>query len=329
MKNRTRRSGRARKGSRRSRGGITRGPSSGQQQAVPNEYIAWLTLVNQGDIAAGSSSGSYQIELNDIVHPLNTTDPLPNLVNNAAGWDPTGLQNLLYNTATSTGLYFYYRVLASKITLSVQPTTITDVMDIALAPTNQGGVYGQFTTAASGPQGKKLVATTNNNTRSNTLHLNVNVKKIVGIKELAGATFTPATDGSYSNAPTNNMLYSINWYTRANLSTPVQYWVEVQYKVYFFGRVDTPLLESVKLKTVPPNVTRLIGEREPPSNKISNSNNELKEDYVEVKTIDRSLYKELLKLLALTSQTERVSEHEKQLSLLGGLCATDKSNNYL
>jgi len=297
------------------RGGIIHGPPSRQQQAVPNEYIAWLTLVNQGDIAAGSASGAYQVELNDIVHPLNTTDPLPNLVNNAAAWDPTGLQNLLYNSATSTGLYFYYRVLASKITFSVQPTTITDVMDVALAPTNQGGTYGQFTTAASGPQGKKMVATTNNNTRSNTLRLNVDVKKIVGIKELAGAIFTPATDGTYSTAPTNNMLYNINWYTRVNLSTPVQYWVEVQYKVYFFGRVDTPLLEAVTLKTDFIN-TRTAREPLSNSNNINNNNNiknciEVKEDYVDVDTkeypnlkyIQKCHEAEVLKskLLALTA----------------------------
>lgn len=257
---------------------IMHGPSASQQQALPNEYICWLTVTNQGDIASGSSTGSYTVELNDIVHPFNTADTLPNLVNSSAAWDPTGLQNLLYNSNTSTGLYFYYRVLATKIKFSVQPTAITDVLDVSIAPTNQGGVYGAFATGASGPQGRKMVATTNNNTRSNTLNLNTDVMKVVGIKELAGATFTPATDGSYSVSPTNNMLYSINWYARVNLSSPVQYWVSIQYKVYFFGRVDTPLLEAVKLKTSLKNITRSFQEEE----KSTVKSPVIKEDYIVV-----------------------------------------------
>jgi hypothetical protein len=308
---------------------IQRGPARTQQQIVPDELITWLTINNTGYIGSGVANGSYTIELNDIVHPFNTTDILPNLESAAATWDPTGLQNILYNSASSTGFYFYYRVLAARLVFTVVPISTGDVPCFSIAPTNQGGVYGQFTTGASGPQGKSVIATTYNNTRSNTMTLSTNVKKIVGIRELAGATFTPATDGTYSTSPTNNMLYSINWYTTSNTSANIHFKVGVQYKVYFFGRVDTPLLESVTV----PNVTRsqancdlnassnnklppleteaastkkvppLIVAYERPANSINNANN-IKDDYVDVKQEVYSL-KNRIELLTSHSNAQR------------------------
>jgi hypothetical protein len=305
MKNRMRQNHKRRQ---RRNAPIQKGPGWAQQQIVPNELITWLTINNTGYIGSGVSSGSYQVELNDIVHPMNTTDPLPNPESAVATWDPTGLENILYNTGSSTGFYFYYRVLAARLVFTVVPISTGDVPCFSIAPTNQGGTYGQYSTGASGPQGKSVIATTYNNTKANTMTLNTNVMKVVGIRELAGATFTPATDGTYSTAPTNNMLYSINWYTTSNLSANCHYKISVQYKVYFFGRVDTPLLESATVRNVTRDVPKSI--REPPNN--ANNCAEIKEDYIDVDTkeypnlkyIQKCHEAEVLKskLLALTSK---------------------------
>lgn len=210
------------------------------KQPIEDSFVTDLFISIRGNYVSGVQSGNFLFALNDIVHPFNkggATIAVPSQT--IASWDPTGVQNLLYNSTTSTGIWQYFLVLACKPTVEVGVAT-TDRPIVAMAPVTGANSYGNVDSAAIGPGAvNRLCVSGVRNVLSSTFVC----AQIAGMNDSQFMAQQGTFAGQYGAAPTYTQFVQVRFGTSENTVNAVSFVVKIHYRVRFFQRVDTALLE--------------------------------------------------------------------------------------
>jgi len=222
------------------------------KQIVPDRFFTWLTIENQGSVAAGAGSnvGVFGFSLNDLVFPLNKNGPvganLPNPVQAVAAWNEQGLKNLLYNTATNTGLYNNFRVWTLIANITLTSGNASDSMNLVVVPLSQAAVaYGGPEAMAAAPNSVVKSCTFGGSGASCTATLVASHPALAGIPKNLFPSYAPAL-GAFSAGPGLPMFVQVAWRTDDNaaLQSTMGIKVLLQYKVEFCNRVDAGLIQT-------------------------------------------------------------------------------------
>lgn len=222
------------------------------KQIVPDRFFTWLTIENQGriDAAAGSNVFSWGFSLNDLVFPLNKNGPvgfnLPNPVQAVAAWNEQGLKNLLFNTATNTGLYNNFRVWTVIANITYTSGNAADSMNLVVVPLSQAATaYGTPEAMAAAPNSVVKSCTFGGSGASCTATLVCSQPALAGVPKNLFPSFAPAL-GAFTAGPGLPMFIQVAHRTDDNiiLTAPMGIKVLVQYKVEFCNRVDAGLLQT-------------------------------------------------------------------------------------
>lgn len=217
------------------------------RQPVPDRYLTWLTIENQGRFAtgAGSAAGAFNVALNNLNTPLNpgTGVALPNQIQNPATWNPIGFKDLIYNTSLGFGLYTQFRVWSSQVELTVQVQNPTDNCNLVVCPCAVALQITNPEAASAYPQSTLKSAAYGGSGTSNTL-----ITPVVSCPGLAGVpkTLYPAfasAIGQFGVAPGLPYYWAILYRTSnaAVLTNDLTYRIVVRYHVEFMNRADINL----------------------------------------------------------------------------------------
>lgn len=219
--------------------------SKSTHDPLPARYFTWLTIDQTGYVAAGNATNNFLIGLNNIIHPFSQggssiTNPVPAVATN----DPTGLQNLLYNSVTGTGIWKRFRVWGAKVNTSIMPRSVLDSVNAAQVATTLGTAYASIFPVMQAPHSSYKVISSGTYARGNTFSRYYSIPKIMGIPKREYAAETANTYGTYATAPSDgcNIQVLVETLDAQNLTVNLGYNVRIQYFVEFFNLVDTLLL---------------------------------------------------------------------------------------
>jgi len=222
------------------------------KQIVPDRFFTWLTVENQGSITsgAGSNTFSWAFSLNDLVFPLNKNGPvgfnLPNPVQAVNAWNEQGLKNLLYNTATNTGLYNNFRVWTTIANVTYTSGNAADSMNLVIVPLSQAAIgYLNPEAMAAAPNSVVKSCTFGGSGASCTATLVASHPALAGVPKNLFPSYAPAL-GAFTAGPGLPMYVQVAHRTddNANLQATAGVKVIIQYKVEFCNRVDAGLIQS-------------------------------------------------------------------------------------
>jgi len=223
-------------------------------QPWPDRYFTTLMVENFGYYGTSTGQSDYfGMALNILPYPFNTvggiTNKLPNPKVATNSCDPAGLENLLYNSATNTGLWLNYRVWGATVRINCQPQATGDALQFGIAPVVTASAnYGSLQTLSQGPNSKWIVCTANNTARGNTIIKHFSIPQILGISKRAYGTPATATYGTYGTAPSSaNQVFAQVFYNTQDESTnsgPIGFSVSIKYHVEFWGRTDTAIIDA-------------------------------------------------------------------------------------
>jgi len=220
-------------------------------QPLPDTFKTWVTITNSGYWPAGAAQAlSFSWAIDAIINPFNTVGgtgvAIPNPLVALNPHNPTGVENILYNAGTGTGIYRNYRVWRTKIQCSVQPEATGDTCQVALAPVN--GTSSAYTTLNQISQAPnsvtKLVAPFTSG-QANSFEANWSIPALYGIddKQYAALNQVTGTATSPTYAFTGQWFAELGYQNSAQsvLGSKVPMFVKMQQHVEFFGRADTQL----------------------------------------------------------------------------------------
>jgi len=223
------------------------------KQIVPDRFFTWITIENQGATGsgAGTNVGTFGFSINDIVFPLNKNGSvganLPNPFQAVNSWNEQGLKNLLYNTATNTGLYNNFRVWTSIANVTFTLANAADgALNAVLLPLSQAAVaYGTPEAMEAAPNSIVKTCAQGSSGGSCTLTCVASQPALAGVPKTLFPSFASAL-GAFSAGPGLPMYWQVGWRTHANavLTNSVGIKVLVQYKVEFCNRVDAALIQT-------------------------------------------------------------------------------------
>lgn len=208
---------------------------------VPPRYRCKFTCSIYGAIASGAATGLYQISLNAMQLPFNTTSPMPGALPAVATLNPTGLSQLF-----NLMMYTQYRVYGSSIKLEVFPQalgdtvefTITPSFDITAPPSTQIAMAQPYTKTLLVGAGKGKSYISNYITQ----HRLVGCSKRAIEDDLSGVYQDSIFPASAIQYPA---YWILNWSTpdTANLNQSVNYKCTMTYYVELFGQNVAALTE--------------------------------------------------------------------------------------
>lgn len=219
---------------------------------MPDRYFTCMYVSNVGHYAsAGAAYQHWVFPLSVVVHPFNNVDgdnAIPNPISAVATTSPAGLQNILYNTTTNTGLWSYYRVWRCKVELNCQPTNGADTTIMVASPANGTSVppYANIVNAQDAPGSQVIITSQANPTPMNTISKWFDIPQVLGTNPADYGAFASNSYGSYGNLPgdvayifvtsttENDAVYAAN----CGLS------IRLCFEVEFFQRTDTVLLDA-------------------------------------------------------------------------------------
>lgn len=223
------------------------------KQIVPDRLFTWLTIENQGFTpgGAGSNVGTFGFALNDIVFPLNKPGPTATLIPNPTqavnAWNEQGLKNLLFNTATNTGLYNNFRVWTAIANVTFSLANAADsAVNAVLLPLSQAAVaYATPEAMSAAPNSVTKVCAQGSAGASCTVTCVAGHPALAGVPKNLFPSYAPAL-GAFSATPGLPMFFQVGWRTAANivLNNALGIRIQIQYKVEFCNRVDSGLLQN-------------------------------------------------------------------------------------
>jgi len=226
------------------------------RQPFPDKYRTWITIEASGyrGSGAGSLPFSYNFALNYLTLPFNVgggvTQTLLNPVIANASNQAAGLQNILYNSSTGTGIWQLYRVWRVKVAVTTTVATLNGGVNQCLisagAPVlGQSNSYGTAQAVGSAPEGKYKIITSGTSGKENTLYFDFSMPELFGMPASQFQAYTPA---AYAYATSAGALTQIFQHTlQASDQTTasaanIGIMIKMQFFVEFFNRVDTNLL---------------------------------------------------------------------------------------
>jgi len=201
--------------------------------------------------AAAGAFGHWVFCIGTPVHPFNNIDgdtAIPNPLVATATQSPAGLQNLLYNATTNTGLYNYFRVWKAAVRINCQPTNGADGTVCVMSPltTTSAPPFANVINAQDSPGSVVRVCTQANPTAANTLQKVFDLSAILGLTPSEYGAFSASTYGSYGNLPADTVYVAVTSNTQNNnaYNAVCGFEVKIVYDVEFFQRTDTVLLDA-------------------------------------------------------------------------------------
>lgn len=218
------------------------------RQPIPDNYWTWLTVQGDGYAASGVGSASFSFAINNPVLPFNNTGaggafPNPSVANNAN--NPTGLQNLIYNSSTATGLWQYGRVWRTRVTVTPMVSNTADQIQVAMAPlTGTVNTYSTYAALAASPNSATRDSQMNMAPKDGQLTEDWDIPAIVGIKKQLYDAQAGAYSFQYATVPTSQVFAQVYMTegTQQNTTGRVVFRIVIQYYIQFFQRIDTLLL---------------------------------------------------------------------------------------
>jgi len=192
--------------------------------------------------AAGTSSATFAVALNDIVTPFSKTGAvgvsLPNIV--AAGINPQFLKNILFNGTTNTGIYNQFRVWSCAASVTYTTGNAADSCNTAMVPlTTAASGYTTFEAVNSGPNSVSGASTFGSNAIGSTIMGLWSLPALQGVPKSLYPAFASSI-GTFAATPGLPMFLQISYRTDNNndLTATLGIRVQLQYHVEFFARVD-------------------------------------------------------------------------------------------
>lgn len=178
--------------------------------------------------------------------PFNNTPggmpKIPNPSQTIATWNPTAWKNLIANATTSTGIWNYALVLGAKV--SVEALCATDDRgQMAMAPLLGGGSYGFVESMISSPGSVQGTAQPGRRCR---LSKYISVAQTAGLPDHLWFSQYQTYSCTSATAPTTQVYWQFYIATGSGMTftKDVLFSVTIHYRVRFFGREDTLLLEN-------------------------------------------------------------------------------------
>jgi len=223
--------------------------SLGTRMPLPDRYLTWISLENQGSYPVGASaSQSFFFALNDIVFPLNKPGPgtaLPNPVLAIGTQVPVGVRNLLVSAVVpGVGIYTQFRVWSTQLELTFSPQGAGDNINIAVAPLAQAGLaVSNFQQLCSAPNAVIKQCMFGSSSESNTIRAMWSMPALAGVPKKLYPAFASAI-GNGTVPPGLPYFVQVGYQTNTNAVTvaivPVK--VVIRYHVEFMNRADAALL---------------------------------------------------------------------------------------
>jgi hypothetical protein len=223
-----------------------------RHQPVPDRYFCTLEVTELGHYASAAAAYQHWVfPLSAIAHPFNQVNgdaAIPNPLVAVASLSPAGLQNLLYNTTTSTGLWEQYRVHRCHYELNCQPTNGADDSIIVVSPCQSSSTppFANILNAADSPGSKMRVCSQANPTAQNTVKGTVDIAGVLGLTRPAYEADTTNTYGTYTNLPVETVYAFVTSTTMSDAAYTASCGLHVKllFEVEFFQRADTALLDA-------------------------------------------------------------------------------------
>lgn len=204
---------------------------------------------------AGASTGeTYAFSGNSLYHPFDgvriTGAGVANGNNALTRTGGTGVLTALApygytNLCTNVGPYTAYRVLASKIIVSIVPNDITNNITVATAPIQSFSAYLSMLAITSGAYMKTKVVTVGGSGVSAKLTNYVATARTTGV-DPKNILINPNYSGAYNTAPVAEWFHQVIWITNsaAALIAPVTINVKVIYYVELYNVDEGQLTET-------------------------------------------------------------------------------------
>jgi len=226
--------------------------SGPRHQPVPDRYFCTMEVSELGHIAsAAAAATNWVFPLSAIAHPFNQVNggnAIPNPLVAVATLSPAGLQNLLYNPTTNTGLWTFYRVWKAHYELSTQPSNGADDTVTVVSPVQSSATppFANILTAQDSPGSKMVVCSQANPTRRNMVIGTVSPPQILGITPAGYQAMTTNTYGAYVNVPVETVYAYVTQNTMSNAvyTAICPLHITVRYEVEFFNRADIELIDA-------------------------------------------------------------------------------------
>jgi len=224
-----------------------------QKMPFPPRYRTKLHIGTTGGIPAGTSSGSYQVFLNNLINPFNS-HPVITAWTNIVG----SLENLTTlncvgysNLCSATGLYNRYRVFGSTINFHFVPENNADNIFCCVVP--QSALSAQTALPTSASEAMSLPFAKDKLYCAN--QMGTSIRSTIAVHTLEGLTKQALRDdvtGYYTGVegtnhdPINTSVWNIMWQTptAVALTAEMIYRVEMTYYVEFWNGADAQLLQS-------------------------------------------------------------------------------------
>jgi len=219
----------------------------------PPRYRTKLHIGTTGGIAAGTSSGSYQVMLNNLTNPFNSHARNPVWTNLPGSLETLTTLNCVgySNLCSVTGLYNRYRVFVSSINFHFVPENNADNIFCCVVPQSSLSANTALPTSASEamslPFAKDKLYCAN--------QMGTSIRSTIAVHTLEGLTKQALRDdvtetycgleGSVTG-PGSCCVWNIMWQTptAVALTAEMLYRVEMTYYVEFWQGADAQLLQS-------------------------------------------------------------------------------------
>lgn len=216
------------------------------------KYFTTLQCTLNGYIPAGTvgTVQTYAITLSQLSLPFSYNGgssgyvAWPSPFTSLTAQDPVGLRNVLFNSATNSGLYNGYRVHAVQVDVTFQPEDFQDTMAVCITSHTGPTAYTTFNTATDSPLSKRMFAT-QFGARNNKLSYFIKSRQLRGQSKQQFMD-DPNNTGSFLNAP-SNVSYIGVYAIQANgaaTNGDVPYYVDVKYFVEFLSPVTQQLIQT-------------------------------------------------------------------------------------
>lgn len=210
---------------------------------LPDRYLTWVTIENQGSYPiASASTNTFGLALNDIINPFGKPGivpaTLPNII--IAGTSPMFVRNILVNATTNTGLYNNFRVWSTAVAVTYTTGNAADSVNTAMVPLTQAN--SAFTTFEAASQAANSITGTStfgSSGAGSSILGHWSMPALQGVPKLLYPAFASAI-GSGTATPGLPMYLQVSYRTDNNaaLSQVLGVRVQLQYHVEFFNRAD-------------------------------------------------------------------------------------------
>lgn len=220
------------------------------KQPVPDRYFCYINVANNGYWPTGSGAfNSFGLQVNNPVHPffsaggIGTTIPNPGVSINLS--DPLGLENLLFNSVTNTGLWDFVRVWKCEVRFTVFGNN-TDAFNYVMAPIiGNGGTYSNIEGVEAAPNASKTRFVSPQTTARTTTQMEWDIPALSGTpRKNYSSVLTNAV--SFGGTPSPSIYAQLAAYNVNNvvLTARTPFDVQISFGVEFFGRHDYALLNA-------------------------------------------------------------------------------------